>query len=47
MECMANSITYAALSVASAAAVVWASQFVPSHILPAFETVTTILNGIG
>lgn len=39
--------TYSALTAASAGAIVWAGQYVHSHILPAFATVTAVLDGIG
>jgi hypothetical protein len=47
MESMGNAVTYATITAASAAAIVWASQFVHSHVLPAFVTVSTVLSGIG
>lgn len=47
MGFMGNAVTYSALTAASAGAIVWASQYVHSHILPAFSTVTAVLNGIG
>lgn len=47
MVFMGNAVTYSALTPASACAIVWASQYVHSHILPAFATVTAVLNGIG
>jgi hypothetical protein len=47
MVSMGNAVTYSTITAASAAAIVWASQFVQSHILPAFESVTAVLDGIG
>ncbi|MGF9663177.1 hypothetical protein AAIH25_15070 [Arthrobacter crystallopoietes] len=47
MAFMGNSITCVTITAASAAAVVWASQLMRSHVLPAFETVTAVLAWIG
>jgi hypothetical protein len=47
MGCMGNTVTYSAIIAASAAAVAGASQLVHGRMLPAFETVSTVLSGIG
>lgn len=46
MVSMGNTVTYSAITAASAGAIVWASQFVHSHILPAFETVASVLGHV-
>ncbi|NMR31960.1 hypothetical protein [Crystallibacter degradans] len=46
MVVMGNAVTYSAITAAAAGAIVWASQFVHSHVLPAFEAVVSVLGHV-